>query len=370
MITVAFIASRSLNNIGGIENYMKNLCPLLAIKGYDVYLYVEGDKFLKTKYMDVNLVSIPSLGNKFINKIIIALVATIHSVFVIRKIDIIHYNAIPSALFSFIPLVLGKKVVYQGHGFEWQRKKWSRNVQIIIKFFERFVVLINGNITMVSDDQTQYINKLGKKSITITPGVNIDKKKYPEDLITRFGLKNNKYIFFLGRLVPEKRPDVLINAYNLLRDDVDEVKLVISGDDPNEKKYIDYLKNLASGNPNIIFTGAVYSDTKNALLQYCRMFCIPSELEGLPITLLEAMGFGKLCIASDIPANKEALSSAGVYFKVNDVVDLQQKIHAAIVDSDEYMHYRSEAQRRVYERFTWDRIVDQFDDFYRQILTY
>lgn len=365
-IKIVYIASRSLNNIGGIENYMKNLCPRMVKNNYKVVLYVQGDKYSKSNYYGVTVISMPSVKNKFFNKIFIAAQGTFHSLITNRNVDIYHYNAIPSAAFSFLPILLGKNVVYQGHGFEWQRGKWSSKMKKLISVLERFVIAINKNFTMVSDDQSEYIKKFGKNSVTITPGVDVIDKEYDTQYVHKYELMKKNYVFFLGRLVPEKSPDVLIKAFNKL--EKADLKLVISGDDPNEKEYIKYLKRLARNNTDIVFTGAVYGDEKKALMQHCKLFCIPSELEGLPITLLEAMSQKKICLASDIPANKEALNDTGVFFGLNNVDDLSRKILDIVDYPEKYERLGGLAKVRIEQKFTWDRIADQFDDYYHTIL--
>lgn len=363
---IVFIGSRSLDSIGGVENYMKNLCPRLVQMGYEVILYVEGEKYAKSIYEGVEVVHLPSIKNKFLNKFILVLLSTFHSIIFNRNVSIYHYNGIAFGIFSVVPRLLGKKVVCQGHGFEWQRAKWSNLSKRIILLMERFAILINKNFTMVSDEQTQYMKKFKKNCTTITPGVNILNKQFDSDIFNKFNIEKNMYILYLGRLVPEKKADVLIHAFNQLK--VDDVKLVIAGDDPNEKKYIAYLKTVSKGNKNIIFTGAVYGDDKEALLQNCKVFCIPSELEGLPIVLLEAMSYGKICIASDIHANKEALGNAGIYFESNNQQELTKKILEVITNEDMCAPLGELAKERIKENFTWDQIALQFDHYYKKVI--
>ena len=364
---IVYIASRSLNEIGGIETYMKNLLTELSKKKHDIILYCEGKRFDRKKYNGFDIIEIPGLKNKFLNKILLGAFATFHSVLFNKEVDIYHYNANAAAITSFIPRLLGKIVVYQGHGLEWKRAKWSILMQKSIHYLDDFVIYINNNITMVSEEQSNYIlTHYGKHSVTINSGVNIDFVKYDEALIAKFNLLPEEYILYLGRLVPEKRADILIEAFLKLEEK--NLKLVIAGDDPNETSYINQLKDNSKENINIVFTGAVFNDEKNALLQHCKIFCIPSELEGLPITLLEAMSYGKLCIASNIEANKEALAECGLYFDVNNSQHLAGVINDSMKNYNMYKYMRNSSIQRIDEKFTWKIISNKFEEYYNSLL--
>ncbi len=360
---ILFIASRSIEELGGIENYMANLCPRLVKLGHEVILYTEGNNFSEHYFMGVKIISFRSIQSKFLNKILIALKATFHSLIHYNNFDIFHYNAIPSAFFSIFPIILGKNVIYQGHGLEWQRAKWSGLSQKLIKLSEWFVIKINKNITMVSQDQTDYIKyNFNKSAVTITPAINLpNERKINSTILAKYDLTVDGYFLFLGRLVPEKNPLQLIQAY--INSGIKNKKLVIAGHDKNAEEYINKLHLTTQGNKNIIFTGAVYGDDKEMLLKNCFAFCIPSSLEGLPITLLEAMSYGKLCIASDIPACKEALGSSGIYFKVNDVNDLKEKLISLTNDNSKYYHKVNEMSERIENNFTWDIITKKYEDY-------
>ncbi len=360
---IVFIGSRSLNSIGGIETYMKNLCPLLVKKEYEVILYSEDKNWSSYDYKGVKVITIPSIKSKFLNKIIASFLATIHSLVFNRNVDIYHYNAVGAGFFSFIPKIFAQTVVFQGHGFEWQRAKWSGKIKKIIKAVDLFTIRINNHITMVSEEQSRYIRSLDKESVTITPGVDIVDDTIESDIFNKFNIKRNSYVLYLGRLVQEKKADLLIESFNSA--DLKDLQLIIAGDDPSEKQFIKSLHQKGSKNNNIIFLGAVFGDDKEALLQNCSAFCIPSELEGLPITLLEAMSYGKICIASDIPAHIEALDDTGLFFSLNDSEDLKNKLIALENGSIEQKGYL--AKRRIKEKFTWNRIANKFDRFYKKI---
>lgn len=363
---IVFIASRSLDKIGGIETYMKYLTPELVKKGYEVILYTDGGWFNKNTYKGVTIIALPILKGKIVTKVLLGFIATVHSIIFNRNVDIYHYNADAAALFSFLPKLLNQNVVYQGHGLEWKRAKWSPFSQKIIRYLDDFVIGINNNITMVSQEQSDYVlSRYNKMAHTITSGVEMRPEIFKTNILDQYQIIPDNYILYLGRLVPEKKADILIEGF--IKAMPENTQLIIAGDDVNEQEYITYLKSLAKDQKNIIFTGAVYNDDKEALLQNCKVFCIPSELEGLPITLLEAMSYGKICLASDIEANKEALAESGIYFEVNNPDDLATKLFDLLSQFEKRKLLGETAKQRVENNFTWEIIANKFDKYYKSL---
>ncbi len=358
-LKIAFIASRNISEIGGIENYMANLCPILVEKGHKIILYTEGDEHKTQKFKGVEIISYKSINNKYLNKILLGFKASFNVVFYQKNIDLIHYNAMAAGLFSFIPILFRKNVIFQMHGLEWQRQKWSKKSRFIIKVLEKFVIKINKNITAVSQEQSNYIQKeYNKNCKTIFSGANIKNIDVNTDVLKKYNLLGTKYILFLGRLVEEKRPDLLIKAFEKLENT--DVKLVIAGYDKYSKNYIEYLHNLSSKNNRIILTGKVLGEEKENLINSCTIFCTPSELEGLPITLLEAMSYSKVCLASDIPAHKEALGSDGSFFELNSELSLKNKLEDILSNYSDYKKIQELNYVRVKQNFTWDIVSDKY----------
>jgi glycosyltransferase involved in cell wall biosynthesis len=354
-----FISSRSFNKPGGIETYTKNLCQELAQRGHSVTAYCEGNCFRKEIVNGVNIVSFKLIKSKFFAKIYLSGISTIYSIFMDRNVDIYHFNALAAGLFSWIPRSLGKIVIYQGHGFEWQRAKWNSRVKKIIKLMDDFSLFVNNNITMVSENQSNYVkNRFKKNSITITPGVSIPSNFMDSDILKKLNLVSKSYFLYIGRLVEEKKADVLIDAFNLTACDQ---KLVIAGEDSYSIAYVSKLKKNASD--KIIFPGSVFGSVKETLLKNCLAFCIPSELEGLSITLLEAMSHKAICIASDIPGNIEALGENGIYFKCNDINSLSYKLSLVIDNPESFNSLGIRNYERVKSRFLWEKITESYLDF-------
>ena len=367
--TIAFIGGRDLHTLGGIENYTLNLSQRLVERGYEVVVYSESDHHECLREKGVKVITWKSFHNNLIDKPFCGFLSTLHAFFIEKHVDLFHYNAWGPSLSSWIPLLFGKKSLMQGHGLEWQRTKYSPFQQKIMKMMERITAHLNRNLIMVSQDQTDYfLKQYGRKAVTITPGISIPDCGAIEkenELLQSLDLEKEKFFLYLGRLVQDKNPDVLIQAF--LKLNPLHYKLVIAGDNPAAPDYVAYLKQLGHDCKNIIFTGAVFGNKKNALLKNTLAYCIPSTLEGLPISLLEAMSWSRYCIASDIPGCREALGDAGIFVPLDQLCDgFADKMDAFIRAREDGVSAKMECpqnKKRVSQFFSWDIITYQYIEY-------
>ena len=361
---IAFIGGRDIHTLGGIENYMLNLSAKLVQQGYDVTVYCESNCHNTTIENGVKIVRWKSFGKNLIDKPLLGLFSTLHAIFINRNVDLIHYNAWPPSLWSWIPSVFfGKKTLMQGHGLEWQRTKYTAKQQKIMRFMERFTAHLNRNLIMVSQDQTDFFMKeYGRKCVTITPGIpepEMVSNKTSESVMQKYGLKDGKYFLYLGRLVQDKNPDVLIRSFLSL--DLPDYKLVIAGNNPSNPDYVAHLKDLAAGRPDVIFTDAVFGETKFSLISHAFAYCIPSSLEGLPISLLECMSYARYCIASDIPGCREALGGNGVFVPLSCLeTGFASAMRRAVEESQELPRIGFLNKERAMKLFSWDTIAQKY----------
>lgn len=366
---IAFIGGRDLHTLGGIENYMLNLSQGLVKRGYGIIVYCESDHHTCLQENGIKIVTWKSLHINLIDKPLLGLLSTLHALFIEKHVDLFHYNAWPPSLSSWIPSLFGKKTLMQGHGLEWQRTKYTPFQQKIMKMMERITAHLNRNLIMVSQDQTDYFwERYGRKAITITPGINIPdcySIENENELLQSLSLEKVKYFLYLGRLVQDKNPDVLIQAF--LKINPPNHKLVIAGDNPANPKYVAHLKYLAQDCKNIVFPGAVSGNLKNALLKNALAYCIPSTLEGLPISLLEAMSWSRPCIASDIPGCREALGDSGIF------VPLEQLCNGFLKEMDAFIRTPlseiecTKNKERAYRIFAWDNIINKYIEYINKI---
>lgn len=367
---IAFIGGRDLNSLGGIENYMLNLATQLVKMGHTPIVFCESDhngsevvngfKVIHQKGFKSNLICKPWLGLKATLKIIL------HH----RDTDVIHYNAWPPSLWSPIARLFGFKCVMQGHGLEWKRSKYSHVQQKILKFMEWLTANINKNLIMCSEEQTRYFKThYGKQAVTIPTAINppnLDSSAN-NDVLLKYGLKEKKYFLFLARLVKDKNPDCLIKAFNMVKD-TKGFKLIIAGKNDANPEYVKSLHKLADGNRNIIFTGAVYGDDKDTLLRNATCFIIPSTIEGLSISLLEAMSYKLPIIASDIPANKEVLAKDNALWVEPENEKLLSDAIIKVINTHGILSNAvTDNYNFVIRNYTWPQIANKYVNYLQTI---
>lgn len=362
---IVYIVLKGLTG-GGIEKYTEELGTRLVRKGNKVIVYTMKHYGAQSGiYNGMEIKTVPCINSKSLEKITASFMATLNSLF-LKDVDIVHFHAFGPSIFCILPRIMGKKVVVQGHGIEWQRSRWNIVGKTFLKITEMPSVKFPNIVTVVSRVQQKYLkDKYNIDSVYIPTGVNSPTILKPKIIKERFGLSGNDYILFAARLVREKGAHYLIEAFNSIRTDF---KLVIAGDAQHELEYKNELKKIASNNKNIIFTGFVTGEILYELFTNCYLFVLPSEIEGLPIALLEAMSYGNCCLVSDIPENLEAINGLGYTYKSKDVNDLREKIEFLLKNNEAVTAIKDKAKEYVISNFSWDIIADKFEKLYKGLI--
>jgi glycosyltransferase involved in cell wall biosynthesis len=363
---IIFIGGRDITLLGGIENYMYHLTGRLTSLGYECVVYCESNRHCEENIDGVRVIRWKSLPSNLLTKPVLSLCSTIHALIHHSDAVYIHYNTWTSSLFAWLPWLFRKKVILQGHGFEWKRTKYSPIARKIHHMMEFITAWIVPHLTMVSEEQSEYFRThYHRHPRTIPCAVDeqplIDEKTASE-ILSRYGLEKNKYFLFLGRLINEKNPDKLIEAYKKYARN-SGLSLALAGNLDNTSAFDKRLRKLAEGESGIIFTGAVYGDVKQTLLQNCACFCLPSTLEGLPIALLEAMDAGCPIICSEIPACREAVSENALFAPPEDVEALGTAMQSVINNEVSFEKFRLNNKDRIRQYFTWETVTAQYIDF-------
>ncbi|WP_308746209.1 glycosyltransferase family 4 protein [uncultured Bacteroides sp.] len=357
---IVFIGGRDIRSLGGIESYMYNLSVHLIKLGHEVVVYCESDHNSIEYIEGIKVIFMKGFKSNLICKPWVGLKATIRTLIKEKNISVIHYNAWPPSMWSFIPRLLGIKSLMQGHGLEWMHSKYSSRQQKVLKLMERITAHINQHLIMCSDNQTHYFkNKYNVMTTTIPTAVNMPSGKEVEtDILEKYSLERCKYFLFLGRLSKEKNVDYLIDGFKRLN--TQKYKLVIAGTNTIEPDFVDYLHNKATGSANIVFTGAVYNYDKTTLLSNAYAYCLISTTEGLSIALLEAMSYKLPIIASDIEGNRELLLDNAIWVRPENVNDLLNAFNDCINNRQEIMNYWEVNYNNVFQNYTWDKVTQKY----------
>jgi glycosyltransferase involved in cell wall biosynthesis len=341
---------------GGVEIVVEELSVRMARIGHDVTIYnrCEGKKSAGTEYKSVHVVNIPTAKSSSLNAIIYAFLASLRIAF--SKCSIVHYHAEGPASTAWIPKLAGKKVVVTIHGLDWQRAKWGKFASRYLLFGEKTAVKVADRIIVLSKAAQDYFkNTYGIETAHIPNGVSQPISHEPEIIRERFGLRRGDYLLFLARIVPEKGLHYLIEAYQELTTDK---KLVISGSSTSNNSYLhDLIKN-SENDSRIIFTDHVEGQLLHELYTNAALYVLPSDVEGMPISLLEAQSYGIPCLVSDIPENIETAPYAAT-FKRGDVQDLREKLQVFLCGEHRQIPKLIE---------TWDDVVARTLDLYKSVV--
>ncbi|MEZ5534176.1 MAG: glycosyltransferase family 4 protein [Thiolinea sp.] len=366
---IAFIAIKGIDIIGGIETYTVELGKRLVSAGHEVIVYCIRTKQHPRPFYHKGILfyPLPTIRHKYFEKIVLVFIASLHQ-FKIPNIDIVHYHAVGPSIFSFIPRLLGRHTIFQSHGHEWERSSWNFIAKTFFHIAEKLTFIFANDSSAVSKNLKNYYEKKYHKTVTYIPSGITPRNALTAQKILRHNIKSNEYFLYVGRLSAEKNIEELITAYQNLKNS--QIKLVIVGKErPEDAEYVERLKKLSANNPNILFVGPAYDDELIEWYSNALAYILPSKIEGLPITLLEAMSFSCCCIASDIPANQEALDAKGLTYPLGNPLALQQQLEFVMNHSTTRHAIGKKLLAHVYENYTWSSISEAFIKLYSNNLS-
>lgn len=348
---------------GGVEIVVDELSTRLVKRGYVVDAYnragyhVSGKEFDKKRgkiYNGIRLITIPTFQSSNLNAIVYSCLATMRALF--GKYGVIHYHAEGPCTMLDIPRIFGIRVVATIHGLDWQRSKWGGLATKVLKYGEKRAAKRADEIIVLSKNVQQYFwDTYARKTTYIPNGISKPELKKTNIIQKEYGLQRNDYILFLARLVPEKGVHYLIEAYNQLNTDK---KLVIAGGSSHSSEYMEMITIQANQNKNIIMTGFVQGEELEELYSNAYLFVLPSDVEGMSISLLEAMSFGNCCVISDIPENIEVAGEMAIPFQKSNVEDLRDKIEMLLEKKDIVNNLKEKSSDFICQKYDWEDVVD------------
>ena len=349
---------------GGVEIVVDEISTRLTKRGYHVDAYnrsgyhVSGKQFDEKRgkvYNGIRLFTIPTFKSSSLNAIVYSFLATLRSL--VGRYGIIHYHAEGPCTMIGIPKFFGISTVATIHGLDWQRAKWGNLASKVLKYGEKTAVRKADEIIVLSRNVQDYFREeYGRETIFIPNGIEKPEKREAREITERFGLHKDDYILFLARLVPEKGAHYLIEAYQELRTDK---KLVIAGGDSHAEEYMEKIYGYAEGNANIVLTDFVQGRVLEELFSNAYVFVVPSDVEGMSISLLEAMSYGNCCLVSDIPENLEVVEDKAASFRKGDVADLCAKLRFLLEKEEEVKRYKEVSSRFICDKYNWEEVVDE-----------
>ena len=229
-------------------------------------------------------------------------------------------------------------------------------------------------VIVFSITQREVLEKLGvnrNKQVVIPNGVdqNIWKPCFLENeahKIIKEKLGNSRIFLYMGRIVNEKNLEALLRAWRQTKKH--NCKLLIVGDGPMRPTLENNFSDLE--NEDLFWWGEESDLEKRvAIMQIAEVFFLPSLVEGLSLSLLEAMSTGTACVATDAGADGEVLDNgAGIVISTDDVTTQLKTMIPILQDHPDFTKILGiKARERVIERYTIEKNIDRLERVYFQI---
>lgn len=349
---------------GGVEIVVEELSTRMVKLGHQVTCYnrgghhVSGKEFDATKlkqFKGINLKNTPTLNLKGLAAMSSSFFAAIFAAF--GKYDVVHFHAEGPCAMLWLPKVFRKRCVATVHGLDHQRAKWGKFASTYIMLGEKCAVKFADEIIVLSEGVQKYFrDTYGRETKFIPNGVNKPEIKQADLIKREFGLGKDEYILFLGRIVPEKGLKYLIEAF---KDVKTNKKLVIAGGSSDTDVFMNEIKEMAKDDERIIFTGFVQGQLLEELYSNAYIYTLPSDLEGMPLSLLEAMSYGNCCLTSDIAECADVVGDYAVTFEKGNIDGLKVKMQQLCDDATIVAGYKEAAMDYICEKYNWDDVVEQ-----------
>lgn len=351
---------------GGVEIVVAELATRMAERGHSVTCYnrrgahVSGAehggsaKNIK-EYNGVRIKRVLTINKKGLAAMSASFFAAIRAAF--GKYDVVHFHAEGPCAMLWLPKLFGKRCIATVHGLDHQRAKWGRFASWYIRSGEKCAVKYADEIIVLSESVRDYFKEVyGRETLFIPNGVNKSESMDALEISEKYGLEKNGYILFLARLVPEKGIKRLIEAYGKVDT---EKRLVIAGGSSDTAEFEAELFELARKDRRILFTGFVQGRELSELYSNAYLYVLPSDLEGMPLSLLEAMSYGNCCLVSDIPECASVIEERGFTFKAGDIDDLGNKLQMLCDNSSLVEDMKKTAAEYICRKYDWNDVTDR-----------
>jgi len=360
---------------GGVEIVVWELAKHLRDMGYEVDCYNRSGYGRSAKSYDripgkkgvykdgIRILTIPTPRNNKLNAIVYSFLATLRALF--GGYDVIHYHAEGPCLMLWLPKLLRIRVVATIHGLDWQRAKWGNFASKMLRLGEKIAATYADEVIVLSKNMQEYFwHEYGRDTYYIPNGIDpLPKAPAPGDTLTYYPqIRTGEYILTLSRIVPEKGIHYVIEAFRQL--DTDK-QLVIAGGPSNAEEYMQQIRDLAAQDDRIIMSGFADAPRVQELMSNAWVYVIPSDVEGMSISLLEAMSCGNCCIVSDIMENLEVVEDKAVRFRRGRPEDLKEKLEHLLRHPEAVEKYRSEASDFICSKYNWKKMTEEIAELYK-----
>lgn len=371
-MSIAMLGTRGLPaTFGGVEHHVESIGKRLVERGHSVTVFSQA-KYMGELSIDEHLgmrvVRVPSVDSKHLEAIVHSMRSTARAMK--GAFDVIHYHAVGPGVMSPLPRYFSRKAVVQTiHGLDADRAKWGGAAQWLLNRATWMSARVpDATVTVSRAIAEHYRTRYRRECFYIPNGVEPRPRKSPGALLQKLGTSQGEYLIFVGRLVPEKNPDLLIRAFGEVSTNK---RLIVVGGSSYTDDYFEELRTLAARDDRVVMPGYLYGDDLDELFTNAAAFVLPSSLEGLPLTLLEAIESGLPVIASDIDPHVEVLgagTSGGRLFPSNSQAALTETIEQVLSDIPSERKGASSLREATLAVYDWERAVDALEGVYQSAM--
>ena len=380
-LRIAMIGQKGIPaRYGGVETHVEAVSARLVERGHDVWAFCRSRLRPGTNgealpegyhvnggapvYRGVRLVYRPSLYTKHTDAATHAVLCALEASCA-HGFDIVHLHGIGPASCAPLAGLFGRSVVSTFHALDWRQVKWGDRARSMLHRGEAMGAKHSDAVIAVSRlMQGHVLNTHGVTATYIPNGAEPRATAPDAGLVADWGLRPGGYILTVGRIIPDRELHTLIEAFNQLPS---TLRLVIVGSETPRTAYSGSLERAAG--ERVLFTGDVFGERLQALYGHALFYVLASRVEGLPITVCEAMAHGKALVLSDIPENVEVGGDAARYFRCGDVNALLSALGELSSDAGTRAALGAVAERRCRETYNWDLITDQIEGVYYRVIS-
>jgi glycosyltransferase involved in cell wall biosynthesis len=358
-LKLAILGTRGVPpNYGGFETFAAELGTRLVKRGHEVTVYCRenGPKV----WSGIERVVLPAIGHKYLETVSHTFLSAIDALR--RGFDAI---LLCNAANAFVlPLLRAARipVAINVDGIERKRRKWNLLGRAVYASGEAFSVSFASAV--VADAHViagYYREQYGIEPVMIPYGADFPPEEQDSDILERLGVK--EYILYVSRFEPENNPLEVVLAYEKLRN---VPPLVMVGKGLYASGLVRQLE--AHASKNVLFPGAIYGRDYRTLQRNALLYIQATEVGGTHPAMIEAMASGGAVLAHDTPENREVGGDAAGYFTLRPQESLSGTLRAWLDNPLKREDFRARARNRAGQRYSWERVTDEYERLFRKLL--
>jgi glycosyltransferase involved in cell wall biosynthesis len=367
-LSIALLGTRGIPaRYGGFETFAEQLSARLVARGHSVVVYGRcsfGENWgAREPIGGVTRRATPTIFHKYLETPIHALTSFLD--LITKKYDVALLCNAANAPFAFLLKFRGKPLLINVDGIERNRSKWNALGKAWYLLGERCAMWWATQIVSDADVIAEYYEKTYRcNSVVIPYGVHpVTRPAGPT--LAQFSLKEKGYLLYVSRLEPENNALGVIQAYRNVKT---ELPLVVVGDAPYAIEYKEALR--AAADSRVIFTGFQFGEAYQELQSNCFLYIQATEVGGTHPALVESMSYGNCVIANGTPENIEVVGNAAKIYPKNDFSALTAIIQQTIDDPSDAKRMGEIARERALSKYSWDAVVDLYEELFFKLTTH